>query len=352
MNKLDVTHWREYQLEDLFQFVNSKAYHKKDIVQTDGSGLNYITRSKFNNGLNCKVIDNQNYEKNPAGTISFGAENANFFYQEEEYITGNKMYYIASQSLSKNTNLFLKTILESKFTNNFSFSDGMIPDRIKKEKILLPSIKNEDSSYSPDWEYMDNYIEKLQSDIQEKIRKLSSLSVSKHKLHTDKWKTFKIGDLFPKIIQPKVYHSKELKEETTGIPYVVRSKYNNGIKFYVHQESGMQLNPAGTISFGAENATFFYQPKAYVSGRDIYYIDTTYLSQKVCLFITSCLQTITNKYSYNYGMFPELVKNETIKLPVDNKGNPDWKYMEKYIEKVEFKVKTLLDNIRHLTNCN
>jgi len=36
------------------------------------------------------------------------------------------------------------------------------------------------------------------------------------------------------------------------------------------------------------------------------------------------LQTISEKYSYNYGMFLELVKKEKIKLPVNEKGEPDF----------------------------
>jgi len=54
-----------------------------------------------------------------------------------------------------------------------------------------------------------------------------------------------------------------------------------------------------------------------------------------CLFITSCLQPIAEKYSYNYGLFPNLLKEEIVKLPADVNGEPDYEYMEKYMRKVE-----------------
>ena len=50
-----------------------------------------------------------------------------------------------------------------------------------------------------------------------------------------------------------------------------------------------------------------------------------------CLLITSCLQPIAEKYSYNYGLFPNLLKEEIVKLPADVNGEPDYEYMEKYM---------------------
>lgn len=154
------------------------------------------------------------------------------------------------------------------------------------------------------------------------------------KRDVEKWKVYKIKDVFPEIVKPTVYHTREVRENPNGIPYVVRSKFNNGIKYNVERPVG-NVNPAKVISFGAENATFFYQKEEWVSGRDMYYIDTRSIDEYACLFITSCLQPIAEKYSYNYGMFPNLLKEEIIKLPSDANGAPDYVYMEKYMRVVE-----------------
>ena len=153
----------------------------------------------------------------------------------------------------------------------------------------------------------------------------------------ESWKTYIIKDIFPNIVKPTVYHTREVKEAPTGIPYVVRSKFNNGIKYNV-ERSVENVNPAKVISFGAENATFFYQKAEWISGRDMYYIDTRDISEYACLFITSCLKPIAEKYSYNYGMFPDLLKEEKIKLPADKNGNPDYVYMENYMKIIESKA--------------
>lgn len=91
------------------------------------------------------------------------------------------------------------------------------------------------------------------------------------------------------------------------------------------------MNPRNVITFGAENSTFFYQEEEFISGRDIYYIDVSNLSKESSLFIISCLEFITNKYSYNYGLFPDLLKKENIMLPSKDGINPDYEYMDNYI---------------------
>lgn len=143
------------------------------------------------------------------------------------------------------------------------------------------------------------------------------------------------------IFKPEVFHNRQVVENEQGIPYIVRTKFNNGVKFRVEKKKNMSLSPGGVISFGAENTSFFYQKEPFVSGRDIYYIDTQKFSKRVCLYLISCLQTLAKKYSYSYGLFPDHLKKEKIKLPVNQDGNPDWEYMEEYIFRIESDLKKL-----------
>lgn len=71
------------------------------------------------------------------------------------------------------------------------------------------------------------------------------------------WKEFVIGELFDKIVKPPVLHSRQIIETEKGIPYVVRTKFDNGIKCRVKPVMDVKPSPARVISWGAENATFF-----------------------------------------------------------------------------------------------
>lgn len=117
-------------------------------------------------------------------------------------------------------------------------------------------------------------------------------------------------------------------------------KYYANIK---NNEPCKETNPAKVISFGSENASFFYQEKEWISGRDMYYIDTSMYSNYICFFLISCLETLTSKYSYNFGLFPDLLKDETIKLPINIYGEPDWQYMYDYMKNTECKVRNILN---------
>lgn len=165
------------------------------------------------------------------------------------------------------------------------------------------------------------------------------------KIDASKWAEFVIGELFPAIVKPPVLHTRQVVESESGLPYVVRTKYDNGIKFRVQPVENVEPSPAGVITWGAENATFFYQPEHFYSGRDIYYIDTRKLSVNARLFLTTCLQTVTHRYPYNFGLFPQLLRAERIKLPVDASGEPDWAYMDAYMSKVLTERGNALDDL-------
>lgn len=88
------------------------------------------------------------------------------------------------------------------------------------------------------------------------------------------------------------------------------------------------------LETGAENATFFYQKKPFILG--IYILHRYKKSnEKSCLFLVSCLQKITDKYTYNNGLFPKDLIKEKIKLLVKIDNSPDWQYMEDYMKKLE-----------------
>lgn len=239
-----------------------------------------------------------------------------------------------NDSINEYSGCFIATIIRT-VCKKYYYSDMANKDVIAEETILLPV----DENHQPDFSYMESYMKNQEIAVSASLTKLQSAKrfLKSKNAEFESWKTYKIKDVFPNIVKPAVYHTREVKENSEGIPYVVRSKFNNGVKYYVERPNS-NVNPAKVISFGAENATFFYQKSEWISGRDMYYIDTRGIDEYACLFITSCLQPIAEKYSYNYGMFPDLLKEERIKLPANKNGDPDYAFMEKYMRIVENKV--------------
>lgn len=329
MKKINVTNWKNYKIADLFKIYNSKAYHMKDIMETKEGGLAYITRSKFNNGLKCYVERKDNYKINPANTISFGAENADFFYQDKEYITGNKMYYIDTSFLSKNSCLYLKTILQKTFTDNYSFSDGMIPAKIKDCYIKLPA----NSNGNPDWNYMDDYIETLYSKVNAHIKKIQKLNKIKNKkINIDKWKDFKIGDLF-QIKRPTA--RSQLNYDNGDIPFVASGNINNGVLKYCVPKNNEVLDKGNCISVSPVDGSAFYQKKDFLgrggAGSSIILLYNKNLNEYNGLFLCTIIRKKCSKYNYSNMGSKDTIAEETIKIPVKFNENPDWDYMTNYI---------------------
>lgn len=345
MNKINVKKWHNYRLCDLFKIKPAKGKNSQQL--NDGNDVPYIAASKECNGFNRMVAINgfEDWvsEGNCIQLIHIGDAAAGYAnYIPDKFIAmSGKSSCAYNKNMTKYSGLFIATIICKTNKNKYSFKDSWTGDKVKNTIITLPYKTNDE----PDWEYMESYMRNIIQESEQNIENLRNINNSKKKINLNNWKSFTIGKLFENVVKPPVLHTKDVTENVNGIPYVVRTKFDNGIKYNVEKNLQMQSSPAGTISFGAENATFFYQEKEYVSGRDIYYIDTRYLTKYACLFVVTCLQTIVEKYSYNYGMFPELVKKEEIKLPVNKNGEPDWEFMENYMKNIMQDTQSKLDKL-------
>lgn len=105
---------------------------------------------------------------------------------------------------------------------------------------------------------------------------------------------------------------------------------NNGINRYIKKPIKNKIfNDCITIDmFG----NVFYQKGKFVCDDNIYPI-WPIKNEKIGLFLSTI---ISKKLKNNYqNQFREkILKKFEILLPVDKNGNPDWEYMEKYMEPI------------------
>ena len=316
----------------LFSVVKGTRLTKANM--RDGN-INFIGASAINNGITAHIANDEHIHPENTITITYNGSVGEAFYQDKIFWASDDVNVLYPKfALNKYIALFIIPVLKQA-GEKYAFIDKWKKEDMEKDCILLPV----DENHQPDFSYMESYMKNQEIAVSASLTKLQSAkrSLKSRNAEFESWKTYKIKDIFPNIVKPAVYHTREVKENPEGIPYVVRSKFNNGVKYYVERPNS-NVNPAKVISFGAENATFFYQKYKWISGRDMYYIDTRGIDEYACLFITSCLQPIAEKYSYNYGMFPDLLKEEKIKLPANENGEPDYALMEKYMKIVESKV--------------
>lgn len=359
MAKIDTREWKEFRLgklvaksekitgNGLFHIHNSTAYHGKDVSELDRNapnGLNYVTRSKFNNGVKCKIADTGKYDINPAGTISFGAENANFFYQTEPYITGNKMYYIDVRGIPELACYFIKSVLEATFTANYSFSDGMVPERIYNEKIKLPSTPDG----LPDYKYMEDYMRALEEKTSSSLTALQSAQTSKNKkLDVQDWEKFHLYDIF-EISMGNKFDKSKMQQINPTVSFVGRSGINNGVACevdLVKDKNGEYVQPykAGdmTIAMGGSVGSTFVQEKDFYTSQNVcvLHTDNPSITSNVKHFIAAVIMASCSGYEAFVEELNKHIRTDfTIRLPVDSDGHPDWDYMDKYMKEIEEKI--------------
>lgn len=62
------------------------------------------------------------------------------------------------------------------------------------------------------------------------------------------------------------------------------------------------------------------------------------------VFLSTVIQRcVKDHFGYDNKCTWDKVKHETILLPVDKTGQPDWAYMEEYMRKMEEKVENVLN---------
>ena len=343
MSKIDTSKWEEFKINSLFIVKRPAA---RSQTKYDDGDVPFVASGNYNNGVLKYLSPKKDEALDKGNCITVSPIDGSAFYQKDDFLgrggAGSSIILLYNDNLNEYNGYFIATVIRT-VCKKYYYNDMANKDVIAEETIKLPV----DENHQPDFSYMESYMKNREIAVSASLTKLQSakrFSKSKN-AEFESWKTYKIKDIFPNIVKPTVYHTREVKEASTGIPYVVRSKFNNGIKYNVERPVE-NVNPAKVISFGAENATFFYQKSEWISGRDMYYIDTRDISEYACLFITSCLQPIAEKYSYNYGMFPDLLKEENIKLPADENGNPDYVYMENYMKAVEQRSQYLLSILK------
>ena len=347
MSKLKLTdvEWGEFKVKDIFEVTNSKPYHKNNLKITK-KGIPYITRTSFNNGLE-EIVENINVHKNPKNTISLGAENADFFYQSVEYITGNKMYIIQNDNISKNVGIFLVQSFRNSIKDcGFGYGKGLTGTRFKERIVMLPM----DSQGQPNWQFMEDYIKQEQKQQVQKIidyyeRKLVELAGDVVGLDKVEWKTFRFTEVFQDIQRGKRLTK---ANQTDGPkPYISSTSENNGVDAFIGNETGVRkFEDVLTLANSGSVGSTFYQQFEFVASDHVTALKSENADKYAYLFLSTVVKRLEEKYSFNREINDTRIKREKVILPADENGNPNFQYMSDFVKKLELdKVQEVLEYI-------
>ena len=122
---------------------------------------------------------------------------------------------------------------------------------------------------------------------------------------------------------------------TTGegtYPYVTRSDVSNGVNTFVCEQPKYPLNADNCISVGLDTQTAFYQPAEFYTGQNIQILRSSKLNAHNAKFILPLLKKTLSIFSWGgNGATLTRLKRSKIFLPIDESGQPDYAFMERYI---------------------
>ncbi|MBL3758118.1 restriction endonuclease subunit S [Bacillus cereus] len=301
---------------------------------------NYTIHSIKDNGMIPMYRPSQKINNTIAGYIyETDIPSAKIFEDETIFVStngqGSHTYaYVSSEKFTANSDVAIlipkknMSLLEKLFyancitQNRWLFSYGRKPKGYRLGNIELP---NE----LPDW------LNKVTAPDYNQVKE-SKLKEAIPPLNTKKWKEFSYEELFD-IEVGKGKTIKKCQENKGNTPVVTASLKNNGIGCYTSFKPTHKGNVLTLIATGQGGVGYaFYQPKPFC-GQNILVMNPKFsLNEFIGIFLVTLIAQ--EKYRFSYGRVCNLerAKKTTIKLPVNNDGNPDWNFMEKYIKTLKY----------------
>jgi len=305
------------------EYGNKLDFVKMVKADDEKDGINFISRASKNFGIIGKVKKDVLHEPYEAGliTVTLGGSYllASFIQPNKFYTAQNIKVLKPRHSLTFNEKLFYCLCIQQ---NRFRYSSHGREANVSLNSLLVPSEMPEE-------------LEKVSLN---NIIKNSNASVEKTKikLDTSKWQYFKLHDLF-EIKGSKTTPLKKLEGYGEGkYPYVTTQATNNGISGFYNfktEEGNILTVDSAVLGYCS------YQPIDFSASDHVEKLIPKFeLNKYLAMFFTTILNL--EQYRYNYGRksCQERMKKSKIKLPVDEKGNPDWQFMEDFIKSLPYSI--------------
>lgn len=355
MNKIDITSWKEFDMNELFD-INPTKYHKltnKDLMHEDGINP-VIVNSSYNNGVggytNCDITEEGNVI-----TFSDTTTSDSIFYQPNDFVGYSHVQVLKpikyKEEWTRESLLFFMSIFKKKsslmnydYVNKFTRADAL------KLKIKLPITTNG----KPDFKYMENFIKRLETRERE-----STSDVSRHlnkskgsKISIEKWKRFNLYDknLFQIFAGTKL-DKKNMTTISPKINFVGRSNLNNGVSEKVDLIYGLEPYKKGdlTLALGGHylGSCFIQRDSFYTSQNVIVLRPYKNLTFNCKIFLATMIFKESQSYykAFEDELNRHIMKDFSILLPIDKNGIPDWQYMDSYIAKIKSEYYTKISSI-------
>lgn len=350
MPKVDTKAWKSFRLGDLFGRACHGVWVNPKLLDVSDDGLHIVSASTGDNGLSASLyVGADDKHVIPAHVITWGKQSPFFAYQVEPTISGQGVYYYNVGFLTERTVLFLCAVMQLQIAERYNYQDCLIGERCDDEVVSLPATPDG----QPDWVYMDAYMSEVLKKEEVFAEHLASLTAEAvadgHKLDTSGWNVFRIGELFD-IHPTRAYKrtNSELLVATGNVPVVANSAQNNGVVGFSDLPA---TENGGIITFSdtTDANAIFYQAQPFIGYAHVQgmYPKFQKISDFGMLFLVSAFQSQALRMNFDYAnkFRRDIALNIEIYLPVTSDDQPDWAWMEQYMQQQMDKAEALVEHL-------
>lgn len=346
--------WKEFKIGNSFDVVGSKTT-KVDILQRKGIGIYpYVTTQTSDNGQ----AGYYNYYTEKGCALAVDSAVAGFCtYQQNNFTASDHVEKLIPKfKINREIGLFFSIVINNNNSKKYSYGYKASQTRLRETIIMLPV----NTTGKPDYTFMEAYIKE-----QENRKKQEYIDYAKKVLAKLEYKEvpalkektygeFKVLDLF----DCKRGNQNNMNSLIEGNNMLISAKnINNGLKgFYkgnddkktVYQGDCITLNNDGDGGVGLA----YYQPYKFLLDTHVYALySKTDINMCAKLYITLALSKQRICFSHGRSISKERLEKMKIMLPINEKNQPDYAYMEQYAKNIEFKKITqyldYLNSIQH-----
>ncbi len=274
-------------------------------------------------------------------------------YQKENFYSNDShnlvLYLKDNNQRTENVQLFLITALKASIGHTYNWGDSISFKSIQKDIIMLPVDKNG----SPDFIYMEEYMENRKIAVNALLAKLQSAKQSAicQKINTKNWQPFHLYDIFEINSGTKLDKSK-MDTTTPKINFIGRSNFNNGITQKVNEIQGLQPYKSGNLTLalgGAYLGSCFIQEEPFYTSQNVVVLipkkDISFAAKQ--FIATAIFKESQNNYrAFIKELNTHIKRDFVIKLPAKIDGTPDYDYMSAYINKIKSQSLHMIETLQ------
>lgn len=143
----------------------------KTTVISSSPKVDFIGRSNFNNGVTEKVDLIEDIKPYEAGNLTLslgGVYLGSCFIQKEQFYTSqNVIVLIPKMRMSEYCKKFIATVIFKESPTYYKAFENELNRHIKRDFSICLPVKSDNS---PDWQYMEEYMKKLETSIKNMIK--------------------------------------------------------------------------------------------------------------------------------------------------------------------------------------